>query len=257
MALSCLPLLLAEPVPLRGGRAAMEFELAAREMRRANEEIKAAAWDEENSGRTPAVDAAVAELAREARNVVEVTTQVVAEVKAQPEKKAHLLPTKVPNTVPSGNHALYGSSAESKRHQESHNRNAMESTTDAVVQALHQHTLEKKIQNKMTSTTDAAVKAIQQHSRERQHREAMNSAADDAIEAISRHASEINRRNDMNLATDIFVHGVAQNSNERAVADATETAADMVRQHLEQQKDDLEQDSDDDESTFQDLAQDA
>merc|ERR1719161_1018034 len=89
MALACLPLVVAEPVPLRGSRAAMEFELEAREMRRADEEIKAAAWDEENSGRTPAVDAAVAELAREARNVAQVTAKVVAEVSAQPEKKTH------------------------------------------------------------------------------------------------------------------------------------------------------------------------
>jgi hypothetical protein len=232
MALACLPMLLAEPVPLRGGRAAMEFELAAREMRRADEEIKAAAWDEENSGRTPAVDAAVADLAREARNVAQVTAQVVAEVKAQPEKKAHLIPTKATNT-------------------------AMESTTDAAVQAIHQHQVERKNQKKMASTTDAAVKAIQQHSRERQHREAMNSAADDAIAAISRHARERSGRDDIGLATDVFVHGVSQNSNERAVADATKSAADLVRQHLEQQKDELEQDSDEDESTFQDLAQDA
>merc|ERR1719161_3114848 len=97
MALACLPMLLAEPVPLRGGRAAMEFELEAREMRRADEEIKAAAWDEENSGRTPVVDAAVAELAREARNVAQDTARVVSEVHGQPEKKMHPLAAKQPS----------------------------------------------------------------------------------------------------------------------------------------------------------------
>merc|ERR1719321_2217303 len=114
-ALFCFHLVVADPIPLRGGRAAMEFSLAARELRRADEEIKAAAWDEENAGRTPALDAAVAELARVSRNVAQVTAKVVAEVSAQPEKEPHTLQAKPqyhkPADMPSH------SAADAKRYQ--------------------------------------------------------------------------------------------------------------------------------------------
>lgn len=264
-ALFCLPLVVAEPVPLRGSRAAMEFELAAREMRRADEEIKAAAWDEENSGRTPAVDAAVAELAREAKSVALVTSQVAAQISTQPEKKGRPLAEKAPNSSPtqafhiSADRERYEATnaAVMRQRQESRNHRAIESSTDEVVQAITQHSREQKMKKSTSATTDAAVKAIQQHSRERLHREAMNNAADSVVDAIKRHTTELHHRDDMNLATDILVHGVAQNSHERMVVDATKTAADLVRQHLEQQQEELPDDSDDDESTFQDLAEDA
>lgn len=224
--------IMAEPLPLRGGRAAMEFELAAREMRRADEEIKAAAWDEQNSGRTPAVDAAVAELAHAARNVAQVTAKVVAEVSAQPEKK--------PRAQPGPKH------------------HTLQGSTDEVVQAIAQHSHERKIKKAIAASTDEASKAIKQHSAERAHRKAMNSAADAVADAIKRHTTERNQRTAMELASDIMVHGVAQNSHERAVVDATRAAENMVRLHLEDQnKDVLAKDSDRDEDTFQDLAQDA
>lgn len=249
----------AEPVPLRGGgRAAMEFELAAREMRRADEEIKAAAWDEENSGRTPAVDAAVAELALAARNVAQVTEKVVAEVSAQPEKKSRTLHAKIQDTK------RYQATADAVLHQRQQiqSSQSIESSTDAVVQAIAQHSHERKMKTAIAASTDEAVKAIRQHGIEHAHRKAMNSVTEEAVSAINRHIGERDQRRDMDLATDILAHGVAQNSHERAVVDATRVAADLVRQHLGEQdqgldEDPLPQDSENDEDTFQDLAQDA
>lgn len=259
----------AEPIPLRGGRVAMEFELAARELRRADEEIKAAAWDEENSGRTPAVDAALGELARASRNVAQVTAKVVSEVDAQPKKKPHVLQVKPQNNKPADmpSHSALDAeryqatnAAVMHQHQQNSAHHALASSTDAAVQAIAQHSKEQKIAKATVVSTDAAMQAIAQHSLERKRRKAMNSAADAAVDAIKRHTAERNMRDDIHLATETMVHGVAQNSHERAVADATAAAADLVRQHLEQQQQEElaeEKEEDDDEDTFQDLAKDA
>lgn len=222
----------ADPVPLRGSRAAMEFELAARELRRADEEIKAAAWDEENQGRTPAVDTAVAELARASRNVAQVTAKVVSEVSAQPQRKPRTLQTKARHAARSADSMRYDATDAAVMHQRHQNR--LQSSTDAAVQAISQHSHEKKMKKATATSTEQAVKAIQQHGRENAHRNAMSTAADAAVDAIQKHMAERNSRDDINLATDIMASGVGQHSHERAVADATSVATDLVRQHLKE-----------------------
>merc|ERR1719321_2608048 len=132
----------------------MEFSLAARELERANEEIKAAAWDEESLGRTHSVDAALAELSDLSRKVMQDSLKVGLKIRQQPIYDIH-----VKRTV------------------------STEAATDAAVNAIRQHGLEQSTEK----ATDAVATAIRQHSHER----SLQAATDAVTNAIHQHSHEL------------------------------------------------------------------